>query len=467
MDASAPTIITIPIFCAPQKAPCPRCGKRGKRVRTHEREVRTIEYKKIAILHITCGEYKARCGCCATFRTSPEGVLPRCKYDNKVRQAVLDRILDDGMNVQATLHSLQREFYLELSTGFVYDCLRDAAAQLDMSVHREQILRAFSGTLCVDELHLGQYTLLLATDPLADLPVAFALVKDNDQAHMQRFLQNLKNWGLTPKVVVTDGSNLYPKVLAAIWPEAEHQLCVFHVLQDLHQKILDAAKRMRRTLANRGRGGRKRRPGRPSKAARQARKRQKKTNKDKAHFVFKHRYLLVKRRDKLSSREYAQLMQMEEYLPELSTLRRFADALQSLFSPDQSEPQAWRRWRYLQKHADYLAVPELREALALMTKDKFRKMVAFLRSPAARRVRTNNHVERCNRKLRYWEKVRYKWRRRRTLVRFLVLAIDHWWKQVLPRLAAPESPEPTDDTPLPAVGSTPRRPQCNTGPKAA
>ena len=40
-------------------------------------------------------------------------------------------------------------------------------------------------------------------------------------------------------------------------------------------------------------------------------------------------------------------------------------------------------------------------------------------------------MERCNRKLRYWEKVRYKWRRRRTLVRFLVLALDHWWKKVL------------------------------------
>ncbi|MBV8312506.1 MAG: hypothetical protein JO344_19150 [Planctomycetaceae bacterium] len=40
-----------------------------------------------------------------------------------------------------------------------------------------------SGTLCVDELHLGQMTLLLATDPLNDLPVAFALVARNDQPH--------------------------------------------------------------------------------------------------------------------------------------------------------------------------------------------------------------------------------------------------------------------------------------------
>jgi hypothetical protein len=32
-----------------------------------------------------------------------------------------------------------------------------------------------------------------------------------------------------------------------------------------------------------------------------------------------------------------------------------------------------------------------------------------LRGPATRRVvvRTNNHVERCNRQLRFWEKVRY------------------------------------------------------------
>jgi transposase-like protein len=34
---------------------------------------------------------------------------------------------------------------------------------------------------------------------------------------------------LNPEVVVTDGSNLYPAVLAELWPDADHQLCVFHV----------------------------------------------------------------------------------------------------------------------------------------------------------------------------------------------------------------------------------------------
>jgi hypothetical protein len=434
MDALTPNVVVIPVSCAPKKAPCPHCGKRGKRVRMHERLVRTLQYQAIAILEITCGEYRARCTCCTTFRTSPEGVLPRCKYDNKVRQAVLDRILDDGMNVEATLRCLQRDFYLELSTGFVYDCLYDAAAQLDMRTHREGVLEVFSGTLCIDELHLGKYTLLLATDPLSDIPVAFALVAKNDKAHMSGFLKNLKNSGLNPKVVITDGSNLYPDLLKQLWPDAEHQLCVFHVMQDLNAKILDALKRLRRQQSRRGQSGRKRRRGRPTRAQQQRRAQAKQTQKDKAHFVFKHRYLIVKRRDHLTDQQRKDLATMLEYLPDLRPLREFADALQRLFAMEQTEHQARCRWSALQRNQTYSAVPELAAALKLLSKEKFAKMIAFLRSPAARRVRTNNHVERCNRKVRYWEKVRYKWRRRRTLVRFLVLALDRWWKQTLPVL---------------------------------
>src|SRR5215213_9090734 len=245
MGTEAPTTVVIPVDCAPKKAPCPKCGKRGRRKRTVTRRVRTVAYKAVAYLEITCGEYAARCDCCTTFRNSPEGVLPRATYDNKVRDLVLERILKDGMSVEQTLESLGREFLLDLSTGFVYDVLHDRAAQLDMAAHRRKVLEHFSGTLCVDELHLGRSTLLLATDPLSDVPVAFALVAKNDQVHMRRFLRNLKAWGLEPKVVVTDGSNLYPAVLGELWSDADHQLCVFHVIKDINELILDAVRRMK------------------------------------------------------------------------------------------------------------------------------------------------------------------------------------------------------------------------------
>ncbi len=121
-------------------------------------------------------------------------MLPKAHYDNRVRDLVLDRIIKDGMSIERILESLRREFLLELSSGFVYNVLRDRAKELDMSAHRRMVLEHFSGTLCVDELHLGRFTLLLATDPLSDLPVAFALVAANDHDHMWRFLKNLKNW---------------------------------------------------------------------------------------------------------------------------------------------------------------------------------------------------------------------------------------------------------------------------------
>ena len=134
----------------------------ARRKRLLRRRVRTIAYQRIAWLDIRYGEYAARCGCQRSFRTSPEGVLPKAAYDNQVRQAVLDRLLEDGLNVERTRQALARDFLLELSTGFVYDCLRWRVAQLDLAEHRQAVLGRFSGTLCIDELHLGRHTLLLA-----------------------------------------------------------------------------------------------------------------------------------------------------------------------------------------------------------------------------------------------------------------------------------------------------------------
>lgn len=433
----------VPVRCCPKTAPCPKCGKRGRRKQIlPTRCVRTIAYKQVVYLEITCAEYRARCACCKTFCSTPKGVDLRCRYDNRVREAVLDRILEDRMSIPQVRKALERDFFLDLSEGFVYDCLHRQVRQLEMAGYRRWVLEHFSGTLCVDELHLGRYTLLLATDPLGDFPVAFALVEKNDQPHMERFLRNLKHSGLEPQVVITDGSNLYPAVLAELWPEAEHQLCVFHVIKDINEHVLDAVKRLRRELSRRGKRGRKRKRGRPNKAQRAYRKRRKKTLKEKAHFVFKHRYLIVTRKENLSRTDRKRLRKMFEYLPGLRTVRTFVERMYRLFDVDQSEHQAYCRRAALVGNPAFQKVPELAKAMQMLKPEQFAKMIAFLRSPAAKRVRTNNHVERANRKLRYYEKVRYKWRRRRTIVRFLLLAIHRWWHDH-PRYA--ERPRPQSD----------------------
>src|SRR5215211_7573139 len=98
---------------------------------------------------------------------------------------------------------------------------------------------------------------------------------------MRRFLLMLNYWGFLPEVVISDGSNLYPSVLAEVWPRAAHQLCVFHVLQGVTDKVLDAVRRLRRACERRGKGGRKRKRGRPKKGAKR-RASKGPTNKEKA-----------------------------------------------------------------------------------------------------------------------------------------------------------------------------------------
>jgi transposase-like protein len=427
MDAVEPRVRVERVSCAPKSFPCPQCGKKGRRKDVHTRRVRDIAYREIVVLEIEVGEYRARCSCCKTFRAQVEGIEPRAEYTNRVREAVIDRLLDDRMSMERLRLALQRDFDLDLSEGFLYDCLDWKVRQADLPAYRQWTLANFSGTLCIDEIHLGHRTLLLATDPINDFPVAFALVRANDQDHMRRFLDNLQQWGFAPRVVVTDGSNLYPALLAEIWPQARHQLCVFHVLKDINEHVFDALRRRRKALGRQSK--RPRRRGRPSKAQQRARARSGQTKKEQAYFIWKHRHLIVTRPENLNGRQRRWLSQMFQALPALRTLRLFVLQVYRLFDPEQSLHQARCRRAALIKVPQFRADPDLAQALALLTPDKFDKMIAYLHSPAGQRVRTNNHVERVNRRLRYFEKVRYKWRRRRTIVRFLVLAIDRWYRQ--------------------------------------
>jgi hypothetical protein len=137
--------------------------------------------------------------------------------------------------------------------------------------------------------------------------------------------------------------------------------------------------------------------------------------------------LVVKRRDRMSPPERADLATMLNYLPGLKSLRDFVDRLGMLFEEGQSEALAWGRHAALLRSGAFLAVPESAAAPGALGAEKFAKMIAFLKGPACRRVRTNNQVERFNRRLRYEEKARYKWRSRRTTVRFLVLLLDRYW----------------------------------------
>ena len=107
MDAVQPRIRVAKRCCAPKTYPCPHCGKSGRRKQTHTRPVRDIAYGEILMVELTVGEYRAGCSCCKTFRSQVEGIDPRAQYTNRVREAVIARLLDDNaMSPRASLPAL-------------------------------------------------------------------------------------------------------------------------------------------------------------------------------------------------------------------------------------------------------------------------------------------------------------------------------------------------------------------------
>jgi hypothetical protein len=251
-------------------------------------------------------------------------------------------------------------------------------------------------------------------------------------------------------VVVTDGSNLYPTVLAEVWPAAKHQLCVFPILKDINDLILAGVRRLARALQRRGNAGRKRKRGRPSKAQQAARSAAGPTLKEKAGFILKNRFLIVKKSADLDEAQWETLDQMFDYLPELRTLWRFAGEVRELFDKEARVQTLFKRRAALLRKEQYKDVPELVEAMAMLESGKFKKMVAFTYSEAGQKVRTNNHVERLNRWLRFWEKLRYKWRRRKWVLRFVLLALDGCWRRFATAAAQAAQAAKPEQSPQPS-----------------
>src|SRR5215203_3927637 len=144
MDATTPRVRVLRRRCAPKTFPCPSCGRRGRRKGSHTRRVRDLAYGEVLFVDLTVGEYRARCGCRKTFRAQIDGIEPRAEYTNRVRNAVLDRLLDDGMSGNRLQQALHRDFLLDLSDGFLYDCLDWKVRQTDLPAYRRWTLDHFS-----------------------------------------------------------------------------------------------------------------------------------------------------------------------------------------------------------------------------------------------------------------------------------------------------------------------------------
>src|SRR5262249_47694974 len=196
---------------------------------------------------------------------------------------------------------------------------KKAARRIDTE-HLDWALFDFSGYIAVDELYDGPFCILSIVDHRTFKRLAYQVL-DRDptqkdvEAFFRRFHQALEARGLTVRGITTDGSELYPPAILAVFGDVPHQVCTFHVLREVTKAVLSAVAQERKRLAARAP---KLPRGRPSKAARRAARR-KKQIAAKVGALFTHRFLFVQRR--ISPTEWATLQRISRGLPQLRTLR--------------------------------------------------------------------------------------------------------------------------------------------------
>jgi hypothetical protein len=400
---------------------CPECSTKGRRIEVITRWVRHVGLvNRRSWIKAEVGVYKAKCGCCQTFQAPIPGVPYRGQYSCEVRNAVANSLIRDRLPYRLVQQRMAEDYRLPLSLGFIHTCFQWAHARIDTEVHWQFVVAHFSGVLCIDEVHEGKKTILFATDPLNDFTITFALVDQNDQTHMDAFLQRLKERGLTVAVAITDGSPLYKDSLQSHWADIEHQLCIFHVIKEVNKLILDGVRAVKNRLQRQGHKGRKKKPGRPTKKTQQQRqRRQGMTKKEQATFIWDHQYLIVRKQDELTDEEKEDLALMMAIAPELASFRRFNQQFYALFEKGITQRQARYRRTRMVNNTEYQTNPFLARALKKLDQTQFEKMIVFL---AWENVdRTNNHVERNNRAFRMLQKTRYKRRKVHTLEKALAL----------------------------------------------
>lgn len=273
----------------------------------------------------------------------------------------------------------------------------------------DTVLSNFSGYISADELYDGPFCVLSIVDNHSFDRLVYEVLDHNptcdDIRHFfKHFKRHLDNRAMAVKGITTDGSPLYPDpILDVFGPDVEHQLCEFHVLQEITKGVLKAVTKSRKTLKTRKiKCGR----GRPSGKVGRRIVRQNKRTQQKIKDLFGHRHLFVKK--KLTPAERKIFLRITRGFPELRNLRSVMDEVYSLFDRRCRTETALgklgrlrtrvKRCQCLNKALNKLFSPNLEKALTFLDDSLL---------PA-----TSNAVERGNRRHRKMQKSIYRVRTR-------------------------------------------------------
>ena len=232
--------------------PCDRCQRPAGYFSAASRMAIDLHLEHPVLLRVTVSVHYCM-ACDHYFRVQPPFLRRDAVYSNRVVAKAVQSVYEDGMAIRRTAIRIARDFWVQPSESMIRTWCQDYSAGFDFETdYQPWVVAEFSGILCVDEVYQDQLALLLAVDPAApdgDRLVGYQLIHGSvDAKEVEKFLLRLKKAGVEPDEVVTDGSQLYPAVLRQVWPQAAHQLCLFHATRHVTRAAMKAINAIRKAV---------------------------------------------------------------------------------------------------------------------------------------------------------------------------------------------------------------------------
>jgi transposase-like protein len=385
------------------QTPCPDCGGPTKCKRSYYIHPQDINLEQPTVLQVY-REVRQCCdeGCKARIAPELDFVEKEGRFTKRAKQKAIASVTEDGMPLERVPQRMWRDFHVRVAKSTVYEWVHaEAEADLGEAEYTQWVQARFSGVVGIDEVHLRdengqkQY-LVVAVDPINDRTILFDLIDSRDSDALKGFLEQLKGMGIKPQVVITDMWKAYRSALLDVFPEAEQQLCVFHVIQAVMKHTNKAILTYRRELPK------------ETKAQKAVRKE-----------LWDCRYLLLKAHHKLSDQQRQRLegilkAHQETVIPEAHKCK---EAILALFRESEDKDDARARRDAILEQFD--GAPELKKVLNVIRGDDFEQMIVYL--DYENLDKTNNDAERENRVYQKGEKVRYRARKTHTRLNYVRL----------------------------------------------
>jgi len=382
---------------------CPDCGSATKCKHSYYSHPQDIDLERPTVLQV----YREVRECCnenCEWSEAPEldFVEKSGRFTKRAKQKAITSVTEDGMPLGRVPQRMWRDFHVRVAKSTVHEWVHaEAEADLGAGEYTQWVVARFSGVVGIDEVHLrdengNKQYLVVAVDPINDRTILFDLIDSRDSDAIAGFLKQLEGMGIDPLVIITDMWKAYHSAILDVFPEAQHQLCVFHVLQAMMKHTNKAMLTYRRDLSK------------ETKAQKAVRKE-----------LWDYRYLLLKTNHKLSDQQRQRLEEILEAHKDTVIPKAYKckEAILTLFRESEDKDDARARRDVILEEFD--EIPELKKVLNVIRGDNFEQMIVYL--DYENLDKTNNDVERENRTYQKGEKVRYRARKTRTRLNYVRL----------------------------------------------